>query len=156
MSSMALLAAVTLLYAGYNIFIKVSGDHVPTAATTTIVATICLQLAALATSLCFAAILLTAGGQDFRLTKPAYLWAAASGVCIGLAEIGYLYLFAGFGTAGPVAASFAIPVIVAGTLLVTGLVALVVFREAMSLTQILGLVVIGVGVLMLASGRNGV
>lgn len=154
MSSMALLAAITLLYAGYNIFIKVSGDHVPTAATTTIVATICLQLAALATSLCFAAILLTAGGQDFRLTKPAYIWAAASGVSIGLAEIGYLYLFAGFGVSGPVAASFAIPVIVAGTLLITALVALIVFREAMTLTQILGLVVIGVGVLMLASGRN--
>ena len=31
-----LLAAVTVLYAGYNLFIKVSGGYVPAAATTTV------------------------------------------------------------------------------------------------------------------------
>lgn len=154
MSPIVLLALVTLFYAGYNIFIKLSGSHVPETATATITATIFLQLAALATSLCFAIFLLSTGTHDFKLTKPAYAWAAASGICIGLAEVGYLYLFGGFGTSEPMPASFAIPIIVAGTLLITALVALFVFREAMTTTQILGLIVIGGGVVMLGAGRG--
>ena len=49
MASWLLLISVTVLYSGYNLLIKVSASHVPEAATTTIQATICLQLAALAT-----------------------------------------------------------------------------------------------------------
>ena len=53
MAAAALLAAVTLLYAGYNLLIKLSGAHVPASATTTVLATLCLQIAALSTSLLF-------------------------------------------------------------------------------------------------------
>ncbi len=50
MAGLLLLVTVTTLYAGYNLLIKVSVSHVPAAATSTIVATICLQVAALPAS----------------------------------------------------------------------------------------------------------
>ena len=51
-----LLTAITALYAGYNLLVKVSSNHVPESATTTVLATICLQLAALAASGTFALV----------------------------------------------------------------------------------------------------
>jgi hypothetical protein len=42
MAGLLLLVTVTALYAGYNLPIKVSASHVPVAATSTIVAMICL------------------------------------------------------------------------------------------------------------------
>jgi hypothetical protein len=38
-----------------------------------------------------------------------------AGLCIGGAEIGYLYLFGGIGISKPMPANIAIPVIVSGT-----------------------------------------
>ena len=106
MAGLILLLTATLLYAGYNLLIKVSGGHVPKTATTTVLGAICLQLAALATSLTFASWLyLFKGAQSFQLTTSAYLWAVAAGICIGGAEIVYFYLFGGIGTSKPMAAS---------------------------------------------------
>jgi drug/metabolite transporter (DMT)-like permease len=90
-----LLLTATLLYAGYNLLIKVSGSHVPEDATSTVLGVICLQLAALTTSITYAASLfLFRGDQHLQLTTPAYLWALAAGFCIGGAEIAYFYLSA--------------------------------------------------------------
>ena len=84
-----LLLTATVLYAGYNLLIKVSGTHVPEQATSIILGVICLQLAALTTSITFAGSLyLLKGEQHFQLSTNAYLWAAAAGFCIGGAEIG--------------------------------------------------------------------
>ena len=105
MASVILLAVVTVLYAGYNLLVKFSGNHVPETATTTIAATICIQLAALFTSAVFLGALAFRGGHTFALSPSAYLWAAAAGLCIGGAEIGYLYLFGGIGPFKPMDAS---------------------------------------------------
>ena len=114
MVGLLLLITVTVLYAGYNLFIKVSGSHVPEVATTTIAATICLQLAALAISLVFVSVLLVRGGHVMQLSLGAYGWAAVAGLCIGGAEIAYFYLFGGIGTVKPMAANVAIPAIAHG------------------------------------------
>ena len=58
MVTLLLLLTVTTLYAGYNLLVKVSGGFVPAEATTTIFATICLQLAALATSIAICCVIL--------------------------------------------------------------------------------------------------
>ncbi len=50
MTGLILLAAVTALYAGYNLFVKLSGAQIPAEATTTVLAAISIQLAALSTS----------------------------------------------------------------------------------------------------------
>ncbi|GIS88207.1 MAG: hypothetical protein CM1200mP18_09170 [Gammaproteobacteria bacterium] len=78
--------------------VKISSEHVPNLATSTEMATICLQIAALAVSSIFA-IYLLAGGK----ISPAVL----ANLCLGgdgwtvyrAAEIGYFYLFGNF-TAG--------------------------------------------------------
>ena len=62
MTAVALLVFTTAMYADYNLFIKAAGTQVPPVATTTIAATICLQIAALSTSLLFLGLLAAKGG----------------------------------------------------------------------------------------------
>ena len=146
-----LLTAITALYAGYNLLVKVSSNHVPESATTTVLATICLQLAALAASGTFALVLLARGGQVLKLSTTAYVWAAVAGLCIGLAEIGYFYLFFGVGGTGPVAANVAVPVIVTGTVVLTMLLSFFALRESLGAMQIAGTVVVVIGIAMIFS-----
>jgi drug/metabolite transporter (DMT)-like permease len=146
MIGIALLVAVTLLYAGYNLLIKVSGAYVPDAATTTILATICLQLAALLTSALFLGILVLRGGHVFSLSPGSYIWAALAGICIGGAEIGYLYLFGGVGLVKPMAAAVAIPTIVSGTIVIALLFSFLLLEEEINWNQILGCLLIVLGI----------
>ena len=155
MTGAMLLAAVTVLYAGYNLFIKISGGHVPATATTTILATICIQVAALATSLLFLAALAARGSHVFSLSAGSYLWALVAGICIGGAEIGYLYLFGGIGLSRPMAASIAIPTIVSGTVVIAMIAAHFALDEPLAWTQIVGAVLILLGVLFLFIDTQG-
>ena len=143
------LAIVTVFYAGYNLLIKVSGAHVPDTATSTILATICLQLAALSTSAIFAAILLARGDHSLVLPPSAFMWAAAAGVCIGIAEIAYFYVFGGLGGGVALPSNVAIPTIVCGTIVITAVVSFFIFNEPLTRRQFLGTVVVGVGIFMI-------
>lgn len=157
MAGLILLAGVTVSYAGYNLFIKLSGGHVPAEATTTILATICLQLAALSTSALFLSVLILRGGQVFTLSMGSYFWAAVAGVCIGGAEIGYLYLFGGVGLSKPMAASVAIPTIVSGTIVIALLFSYFVLKETIALNQVLGslLIVFGITLFFVKAQASG-
>lgn len=147
-SSIGLLIAVTVLYAGYNLLVKVSGNQVPATATTTIMATICLQIAALAVSLIFLAILSIKGGHSFQLGRVTYLWAGMAGLCIGLAEIGYFYLFGNLSGSEPMAASKAIPVIVSGTILIALVFSILFLKEKAGLSQLFGCLLIVTGIVV--------
>lgn len=148
MSGLILLAAVTVLYAGYNLFVKLSGAQVPAEATTTVLAAISIQLAALATSGVFLSILMVRGGQVLSLSNGTYFWAAVAGICIGGAEICYLYLFGGVGLSKPMDASVAIPTIVSGTIVITLLFSYFVLEETISWNQMLGSLLIVGGIIM--------
>jgi len=154
MAGLLLLVTVTTLYAGYNLLIKVSAAHVPASATSTIVATICLQIAALTTSILFLSIALIRGGQVLQLTWGAYIWAAAAGLCIGGAEIAYFYLFGGVGAIKPMAANLVIPTVVSGTIVITAIAAYFIFRESLTPIQFAGIgcVILGVALLHLGKG----
>lgn len=147
--TLALLLLTTLLYAGYNILIKVSGGLVPETAGTTISATILLQIAALCASAVFATTQASAGVAIWTLPKAAYLWAIGAGLCIGAAEIAYFYLFSGIGLARPVDAHVAIPTIVGGTVLIAVLAAWLFFNERLSAIQVGGALLIVVGLVLL-------
>ena len=153
--SLFLLFGITILYAGYNLFVKVSSGHVPAAATTPILATISLQVAALAVSAAFASGLVMRGGSVLAISPPAFVWAVAAGLCIGAAEIGYFYLFRGTAGSEPMPANVAIPSIISGTIVVTLLVSWLVLREPFTWTRLLGaaLVVCGVVTLFADSAR---
>ena len=133
-----LLVSVTFLYAGYNLFIKMSGNHVPDTATTTVVATICLQIAALFVSLLFLICLFIQGGHSFRVGAAAYQWAFVAGICIGLAEVGYFYLFSDLHGSGPMDANVAIPVIVSGTIALAMVFSFFALKEQFSTKQLIG------------------
>ncbi len=154
MAGLLLLVTVTMLYAGYNLLIKVSAAHVPATATSTIAATICLQVAALMTSILFLSIALIRGGQVLQLTWGAYTWAAAAGLCIGGAEIAYFYLFGGVGAIKPMAANVVIPTVVSGTIVITAIAAYFIFRESLTPIQFAGIgcVIFGVALLHLGKG----
>ena len=151
-ASLILLLGVTSLYAGYNLLVKVSSGHVPSAATTPILATIALQTAALAVSAVFAAGLVLRGGHVLAISPPAVAWAVAAGICIGAAEIGYFYLFRGVGGAGPMAANVAVPIVVSGAIVLTLLVSWLVFREPFTWVRLAGAALVVVGVLILFAG----
>ncbi len=144
--SIGLLGFVTVCYAGYNLLVKVSGNHVPVTATTTVFATICLQVAALLVSLVFLSVLIYRGGHVFHLGARAYSWAALAGVCIGMAEIGYFYLFGGVGGLAPMAANIAIPAVVGGAIAAAMLFSVVLLKEPVGWNQWCGsgLIVLGV------------
>ncbi len=148
-SGILLLLAITALYAGYNLLVKVSTLHVPEAATSTVLATICLQVAALAASCTFALALLARGGHVLKLSPAACGWAVGAGLCIGVAEIGYFYLFRGVGGTGPVAANVAVPVIVTGTVALTMLLSYFALKESLGAMQVAGTVVVMIGIAMI-------
>ena len=149
MLGIILLSAVTILYAGYNIFVKMSGGYVPASATTTVLATICLQLGALATSMLFLSILTVRGGHVFSLSTQSYFWAVIAGLCIGGAEIGYFYLFGGIGISKPMPASVAIPAIVSGTVVISILFSYFALNESIAWSQFLGITLIVFGIFLL-------
>ena len=147
--SLVLLLGITVLYAGYNLLVKVSSGHLPATSSTPILATISLQTAALAVSAAYAAGLIFHGGHVLAISRPAVAWAVAAGLCIGAAEIGYFYLFRGIGGAGPMAANVAIPVIVSGAIVIALLVSWLVFRESFTWVRLLGAAFVVVGVVTL-------
>jgi len=153
-SIVMLLGSIVVLYSGYNLFIKVSSDHAPTGATSLILATIALQAAALVTSLVFATTLAVRGGHSLSLNPTTLGWAFLAGVSIGGAEIAYFYVFRGVGGAPALPASVVVPVIVAGTIVLTTLAAVFWFGETVSAIQIAGvlLVVAGLGLLVYGAG----
>ena len=154
MAGLLLLITVTTLYAGYNLLIKVSASHVPAAATSTIAATICLQVAALMTSVVFVSVAMIRGGQVLQLSWGAYIWAAAAGLCIGGAEIAYFYLFGGIGHSKPMAANVVIPTVVSGTIVITAIASYFIFRENLAPMQFAGICCIILGLLLLYYGRG--
>lgn len=149
-----LLLSVVMLYAGYNLLIKVASDSTLTAATTTVAATMVLQVAALLVSIIFATILFLRGGARFEVGATACYWAALAGICIGGAEVAYFYLFRGIGTHSGMAANIAVPVVVAGTIVVSLLASIWFFRESLGIAQWFGVAMIGAGVVLLVNGAK--
>ena len=150
-----LLTVVTLAYAGYNLFVKVSGDHMPETATSTVLATYCLQMGAMASTTVFLAFLTFQGGHSLRLSGSAYGWAVVAGLCIGIAEVCYFYIFGGVGGIKPLPANLVIPTVVAGTIVITLVVSFFVFKERLSFLQIVGAAMIIGGIVVMFTGHRG-
>jgi transporter family protein len=154
MSSIVLLVAITFLYAGYNFFVKVAGGHVPAVNTSTVLATISLQLAALFASSSFLVFLSLRGGHTLSLSPRVYMWSIIAGLCIGAAEILYFYLFRDMGGKEAMSANVAIPTIVTGTIIITMIASYTVLRESLTLTQTVGIAVVIIGILLTFFGKS--
>ncbi|MCY3767824.1 MAG: hypothetical protein OXG56_00430 [Gammaproteobacteria bacterium] len=149
MRTLILLILITVCYAGYNLLIKVSGSHTGSVNTAPILATMALQASAFGVSVAYL-IYLTQQNASVTLPGKAFIWAVGAGVCIGLAEILYFYLFRGFAEDKPVAGSVAIPFVVGGTIVISVLVSVLAFGEPLKPVQWLGVVLAFSGMILLA------
>jgi transporter family protein len=134
---LALLTALCL--AGYNFFIKLAANHLPPA-----VGAVVLQLVAAGLGAAWL-LKLKLQGQPLVVSGQGLALAALAGVSVGVAEI---LTFVVFSRGLP--ASVGTPVIVGGSVLLAALLGLVVLREALTLGQAGGLVLIVAGIALLA------
>ena len=137
---LALLTALCL--ALYNFFIKLAANHLSPA-----VGAVVLQLVAAGLGAAWL-LKLKLQGQPLALSGRGLGMAALAGLGVGLAEILTFVVFQ-----RGVPASVGTPVIVGGSVLLTALLGLVVLREALSLPQLGGLVLIVAGIALLARGH---
>lgn len=151
MYTLTLLSLITVCYAAYNLLVKVSGGHAGGSAP--IFATIGLQLAALSVSLVCLAVLVRQGAA-VALPPRALAFGVAAGFCIGAAEVMYFYLFRGVAGEPGMSAGVAIPVIVGGTIVISLLVARVVFGETLVPVQWAGILLTLAGMLLLSLGAR--
>ena len=137
---LALLTALCL--ALYNFFIKLASNHVSAAA-----GAVVLQL--VAATLGSAWLLkLKLEGQPIPVTPKGLGLAALAGLGVGLAEILTFIVFQ-----RGVNSSVGTPVIVGGSVLFTAVLGLVVLREALTVPQAGGLLLIVAGIALLARGH---
>ena len=137
---LALLTALCL--AVYNFFIKLAANHLSPA-----VGAVVLQLVAAGLGAAWL-LKLKLQGQPLALSGRGLGMAALAGLGVGLAEILTFVVFQ-----RGVPASVGTPVIVGGSVLLAALLGLVVLREALSLPQLGGLVLIVAGIALLARGH---
>ena len=152
-NNLLLLVIVTVSYAGYNLFIKLSSSQ-NLNNTNSIAATLSLQVFALVVTSIFSVYLFSKGERIFVLPSKSYLYAIFGGISIGFAEIGYFYLFNAANPNGPLNANTAIPVILGGTILITMIFSFYIFRESFSYQKILGTLFIIFGIYLVLIKNN--
>lgn len=141
-----LLLLAALLFGLYNVFIKLSSDHIQP-----VLGAVVLQFVAafLGSGLLY---YLYHTGTTLHVTARGVWLAVAAGVAIGLVEI---LTFMVFARGIPVAVGN--PLIIGGSLIVTTGIGLVALREVLNPVQMLaiGLIIAGVGLLALGAARGG-
>lgn len=141
-----LLLLAALLFGLYNVFIKLSSDHIQP-----VLGAVVLQFVAafLGSGLLY---YLYRTGTTLHVTARGVWLAVAAGVAIGLVEI---LTFMVFARGVPVAVGN--PLIIGGSLIVTTGIGLVALREVLNPVQMLaiGLIIAGVGLLALGAARGG-
>ena len=153
MNNSYLLITVTLAYAGYNLFIKLAGAQ-NINNNTGIAATLCLQIFALIVTSVFSIYLSSLGENIFVLPSKTYLYAVFGGISIGIAEIGYFYLFNASNTDGALNANTAIPIILGGTILVTMIFSYYILKESFNYHKIIGTIFIIIGIYLIFNKKS--
>ncbi len=125
----------------YNVFMKLGADRIDA-----VLGAVVLQVVAAALGSGYALWLRTTD-HSFAFSREGLGYAAAAGVCVGLAEIGTFVVFA---RGAPVA--LATPIILGGSVTLAALVGATILREPLRPTQIAGIVLVICGVALVSSG----
>ena len=152
-NNLIILVIVTISYAGYNLFIKLASSQ-NLNNSNSIAATLCLQLFALFVTILFSFYLFSKGEKIFVLPSKSYLYAIFAGISIGLAEIGYFYLFNESNPKGASNANAVIPVILGGTILITMIFSFIFLSESFSYKRIFGTFFIIFGIYLVLQNNN--
>lgn len=137
--------ATAAAFGAYNVFIKLGSqkiDHV--------LGAVVLQVVAALLGGGYA-LFLKLNGRELPVTREGVGYAALAGVAVGLAEI---LTFVVFSRGAP--ASLATPVIMGGSILITAVIGVLVLRERLEVIQVLGIVLIGVGIALLSREKQAV
>ena len=152
-NNLIILVIVTISYACYNLLIKLASSQ-NLNNSNSIAATLCLQLFALFITILFSFYLLSKGERIFVLPSKSYLFAILAGISIGLAEIGYFYLFNESQTKGASNANVIIPVVLGGTILITMIFSFIYLRESFNYKRIIGTFFIIFGIYLVLQNNN--
>lgn len=141
-----LVAVAALMFGLYNVFIKVSADHIHA-----VLGAVVLQFVAAFMGLAVLLYLYKAGAAELSWTGRGVALSALAGLAIGLVEI-LSFLVYGRGLAVAVGN----PLIVGGSLVVTTGVGVLLLREHLNALQLaaVALIVLGIGLLALSSVRG--
>lgn len=141
-----LLGTAALMFGLYNVFIKLSADHV-----NAVVGAVTLQFVAAFLGLGYLLFLKATGRGPFEVTQKGICLAVLAGVSIGLVEMLTFYVFS---RGVPVAVGN--PLIIGGSLVVTTGGGVVLLRESLSglQTGAIALIVLGLVLLALDAGRH--
>ena len=152
-NNLIILVIVTISYAGYNLFVKLASSQ-NLNNSNSIAATLCLQLFALFVTILFSFYLFSKGEKIFVLPSKSYLYAICAGISIGLAEIGYFYLFNESNPKGASNANTVIPVILGGTILITMIFSFISLSESFNYKRIFGTFFIIFGIYLVLQNNN--
>jgi len=94
------------------------------------------------------------GESIFVLPSKTYLYAIFGGISIGVAEIGYFYLFNASNTNVALNANTAIPIILGGTILVTVIFSFYIFEESLNYHKLFGTTFIIFGIYLVVMTNN--
>lgn len=135
-----LLAIAAVMFGLYNVFIKLSADHI-----NAVLGAVVLQFVAAFVGLGLLLYLQAGAGGTLQVSGRGLALATFAGVAIGLVEI---LTFVIYGRGIPVAVGN--PLIIGGSLLVTTGIGVLLLRELISPSQLLGILAIAAGVGLLA------
>lgn len=135
-----LIALAALMFGLYNVFIKLSADHI-----NAVLGAVVLQFVAAFVGLGLLLYMQAGGSGALQISSRGVLLAIMAGVAIGLVEI---LTFVIYGRGIPVAVGN--PLIIGGSLLVTTGVGIFLLRELVSPLQIAAIAMIGLGISVLA------
>ena len=141
-----LIAVAALMFGLYNVFIKLSSDHIHA-----VLGAVVLQFVAAFMGLAWLLYLMATQSTSPNFTGRGITIAALAGIAIGLVEI---LTFVVYGRGLPVAVGN--PLIIGGSLLVTTGVGVLLLREVLSPLQrgAIGLIALGIGVFAWDAART--
>lgn len=135
-----LLIVAAVMFGLYNVFIKLSADHI-----NAVLGAVVLQFVAAFVGLGLLLYLQAGGGSTLQVSSRGLALATLAGVAIGLVEI---LTFVIYGRGIPVAVGN--PLIIGGSLLVTTAVGILLLRELVSPLQVGAILLIALGIALLA------
>ena len=139
-----LLGLAALMFGLYNVFIKMSSDHI-----NPILGAVVLQFVAAFLGLGLLLVMRAGSGEALQVSARGVWLAVAAGVAIGMVEILSFFVY---GRGIPVAVGN--PLIIGGSLVVTTGVGILLLRGAVNPIRIVAVGVILAGVLLLVWGAS--
>jgi transporter family protein len=136
---LALLALIiSALYGGYNLFIKLSSEHIDH-----VLGAAILQNASLIFGLAIL-IYFQVQGKLIKVTSSGVTFSIVAGLFVGLAEILSFYFLE------KVDASQGIPIIIGGSVLAGSILGIVILHETLSFSKMMGILFIILGILIVS------